>query len=46
MTTQPTKLLVINTNKNTRIHGNYIQGIIDYSENNINTEPGRDIETY
>ena len=28
------------------MHRTHIQGIIEYVDNNVNTEPGRDMETY
>ena len=46
MATQPTHLLMINVKTNIHMHRTHIQGIIEYVDNNVNTEPGRDMETY
>ena len=46
MTTQPTYLLMINTNMNLCIHRTQIQGRIEYVDNTLNKEPGRAIEIY
>ena len=46
MTTQPTNTFMINTNMNIRMNITQIQGRIDYVDNNVNIEPGRDKEKY
>ena len=43
MTTQPTNLLMIKMKMNILMDRTQTQGIIDYDDNNNNTEPGRDI---
>ena len=46
MKTQPTNLLLINTNMNLFMHRMHIQGRIEYVENTVNIEPGRAIDIY
>ena len=46
MTTHPTNLLMKYINMNLHMNRTFIQGIIYYVDNTMNTEPGIDIDTY